>query len=164
VGSVIESISDPGLAGTLYGLDPFADAAAAVKSVGSAWSYVARVLATGDAASAAKGVGADFGALSRAGDYGVWPYRTLSGDLRGTGLEAHHLIEKRFAAVMGENPAEMASVAVTPGEHQAFTNAWRAAIPYGAEGTGLATRAEVLNAAQEIYADYPAILRALGLR
>src|SRR5205823_13907137 len=61
--------------------------------------------------------------LSSAGDYGVWPYRTLRADLGGTGLQAHHLIEQRFAAVMGQAPGDMASIAVTNTEHQVFTNA-----------------------------------------
>lgn len=58
----------------------------------------------------------------------------------------------------------MLSVAVTKGEHQAFTNAWRAAIPYGAQGTGTATGQQVIEAAKRIYANYPAILKALGLQ
>jgi hypothetical protein len=57
----------------------------------------------------------------------------------------------------------MASIAVTEAEHQAFTNAWRRAIPYGAAGTGAASRASVMAAARQIYANYPDILRALGL-
>jgi RHS repeat-associated protein len=103
-----------------------------------------------------------FGPLSRAGDFGVWPYRTLRTDLKGTGLQTHHLIEKRFAAVMGQSPGEMASIAVTASEHQAFTNAWRQAIPYGA-GTRAATRAQVEGVAKDVYAAYPDIMSALGL-
>lgn len=103
-----------------------------------------------------------FGALTKAGDYGVRPYRTLRGDLKGTGLQAHHLIEQRFAGVMGESAGDMASVAVTQAEHQAFTNAWRQAIPYG-EGTANATPAQVRDAASQIYVNYPDILSALGV-
>jgi hypothetical protein len=44
----------------------------------------------------------------------------------------------------------MLSAAVTLAEHQAFTNAWRAATPYGPAGTGAATRETVLQAAREI--------------
>jgi hypothetical protein len=36
--------------------------------------------------------------------------------------------------VMGQKSGDMASVAVTRAEHQVFTNAWRQAIPYWAEG------------------------------
>jgi RHS repeat-associated protein len=77
-------------------------------------------------------------------------------------IQAHHLIEKRFADVMGGDPSEWASIVATRSEHQAFTNAWRARIPYGA-GTRAATRAQVESAARDIYADYPDILGALGL-
>ncbi len=104
-----------------------------------------------------------FGGLSRADDFGVWSYKTLREDLAGTGLQAHHLVEKRFAPVMGQSADDMASIAVTKAEHQAFTNAWRNAIPYGANGTGAATRAQVEAAARQIYAGYPSILKALGL-
>jgi hypothetical protein len=52
--------------------------------------------------------------------------------------------------------------ALTQTEHQVFTNAWRSAIPYG-EGTINATREQVINAARQIYRDYPEILNALGL-
>ncbi len=96
-------------------------------------------------------------------DYGIWPYRTLKADLKGNGLEAHHLIEQRFAGVMGQKASGMASIAVSNTEHQAFTNAWRRAIPYGPNGTGMATRIQVEDAARQICAGYPDILKALGL-
>ncbi|MCB9737870.1 MAG: hypothetical protein H6747_01305 [Deltaproteobacteria bacterium] len=82
--------------------------------------------------------------------------------LKGTGLHAHHLIEQRFAGLFGGKASEWLSVAVTKAEHQAFTNAWRSAIPYG-PGTRSATRESVIEAAKDIYKDHPAILRALGL-
>lgn len=56
----------------------------------------------------------------------------------------------------------MLSVAVTPAEHQAFTNAWRAAIPYG-NSTANATQQHILDSARQIYANHPQILNALGL-
>ena len=142
------------------------------------WAGVEQRAADGDIGSASgstdaprpetdAGVAADagaggFGALSKAGDFGVWPYRTFRADLSGTGLEAHHLIEQRFAGAMGQSASDMASVAVTKADHQAFTNAWRQAIPSG-EGTANATPAQIHSAARQIYADYPDILSALGL-
>ena len=120
------------------------------------------VVATGVAPKGA-GTSVDgFGGLSRAGDFGAWPYRTLKVDLKGTGLDAYHLIEQRLARVMGQAPRDMASVAVARAEHWVFTNAWRQAIPYGA-GTRNATLAQIENAARQIYANYPDILSALGL-
>ena len=63
---------------------------------------------------------------------------------------------------MGQNAEKMASVAVTLAEHQAFTNAWRKAIPYG-KGTANATAKQVLDTARQIYSGRPEILKALGL-
>ena len=56
----------------------------------------------------------------------------------------------------------MLSVVLTKEEHQVFTNAWQAAIPRGA-GTANATREQVMASARRIYANYPAILKSLGL-
>jgi len=53
----------------------------------------------------------------------------------------------------------MLSVAVSPAEHQAFTNAWRSAISYGA-GTAAATKETIWYHAQRIYENYPALLDA----
>jgi len=102
-----------------------------------------------------------FGGLSRAGEFGIRPYGELRAALRGTGLQAHHLIENRFAHLFGAQRSTGLAVAVTRAEHQPFTNAFRSAISYGS-GTRAATREVVLRVASRIYADYPAILRALG--
>lgn len=82
--------------------------------------------------------------------------------MKGAGLQAHHLIEKRFAGLFGQRASQMLSIAVTPTEQQVFTNAWRAAFPYGA-GTLAATPAAVLREALRIYANHPETLRALNL-
>jgi hypothetical protein len=117
---------------------------------------------------AASGVGAlapasRFGQLKHSG-YGIQAYSSLTGvtaGRRGT-IQAHHLIEQRFASLMGGNTDDWLSIVVTRAEHTNFTNAWRTAIPYGS-GTILATRAQVENAARQIYAEYPEILKALAL-
>ncbi len=132
----------------------------AVTGGGTPSSVAARAGAAVRGASGATPAG--LGGLSEAGNYGIWPYKTLKADLKGTGLESHHLVEQRFAAIWGQKPSGMASIAVTDAEHQAFTNAWRARIPYGG-GTAGATVAQVRAAATEIYAGYLDILRSLGL-
>jgi hypothetical protein len=104
-----------------------------------------------------------FGGLSRAREFGIDSYKSLRTALKGTELQAHHLIEQRFAKTLALDAKEMLSVAVTKEEHQAFTNAWRAAIKYGADGTGKATRDEIMDAAKSIYANHPDIPKALGL-
>lgn len=105
-----------------------------------------------------------FRSLTHAGS-GIAPYSVQRAVTAGQGgsIQAHHLIEQRFADVMGQAIGEMPSIVVTRAEHQVFTNAWREAIPYGSNGTGMATRAQVEGAARQIYSEYPEILRALGL-
>jgi len=100
--------------------------------------------------------------FSRASEFGIQPYNQLTRQTAGTGLHAHHLIEERFARTLGVNPRQMQSIALTPDEHQVFTNAWRAEIHHSA-GTANATRQQIMSAASRIYRDYPEILRALGL-
>ena len=66
---------------------------------------------------------------------------------------------------MENDPRMNLTIAVTPAEHQEFTNKWRDAIAYGEAGTRNVRigRAEIINAARRIYAGYPAILKALDL-
>jgi RHS repeat-associated protein len=104
-----------------------------------------------------------FRGLEFAGEYGIRTYYQLRKAIAGKGLQAHHLIEVRFAKVMEMKSGQMLSIAVTKAEHQVFTNKWRSKIAYGSEGTGKATRESVLNAAKSIYSDYPAILKELRL-
>ncbi|MCB0202168.1 MAG: hypothetical protein KDI03_19035 [Anaerolineae bacterium] len=73
--------------------------------------------------------------------------------------------EQRFAGALGQNAREMLSVVLTPEEHQVFTNAWRTLIGYSNSGNPLntltATPQDIWLAAQEIYANYPALLEAV---
>jgi RHS repeat-associated protein len=144
-----------------WGLFNSALAISDVFLVKSAITVIGKVAVAGVAKLAAKEVGLEV--FEHASTHGIQPYNLLRKSIAGTGLEAHHLIEKRFASVLAQNARKMASIALTPGEHRIFTNAWRAAIPYGA-GTARATAAEVLEAARQIYADNDVILRALGLK
>ncbi len=95
--------------------------------------------------------GKAYGGLSRAAEYGLQSYKNLTKALKGTGLQAHHLIEQRFKL------GHQISVAVTKAEHQVFTNAWRKLLPYGKTYTVN----QVWNAAQKVYAKYPALLEAV---
>ena len=62
---------------------------------------------------------------------------------------------------------DMPSVVLTKEEHKAFTNAWRKAIPYDKSNAILTTSSakeeDVINAAKDIYRNYPEIFKALGL-
>ncbi|EJL64498.1 RHS repeat domain-containing protein, partial [Flavobacterium sp. CF136] len=108
-----------------------------------------------------------YGGLSVAEKYGIKSYSALKTLLKGKGLQAHHLIEQRFAGTLGVTPGSMSSIAVTAEEHQIFTNAWRAEIGYeGSKATTTtleASKTQIYSAAKRIYKDYPQILKALGL-
>jgi hypothetical protein len=102
-----------------------------------------------------------FGNLKHASEYGIDTYGNLAKRLKGTGLEAHHVVEKRFAQVLGITDQKlMKSVALTPDEHQIFTNAWRKWVPYGTDYNTL-TKAQIWVAAQDIYKGFPDILKAV---
>jgi len=107
--------------------------------------------------AAVYGASAGLGDLQYAGQYGIQSYNNLSAALRSTGLNAHHIIPQRFAQLLGLSPGDMPSVAVDYAEHLWFTNIWRYYVPYGV-GTKNATKEVIWQAAQEIYAEYPALL------
>ena len=106
--------------------------------------------------------------FSVASKYGIGTYNSLKSKVgKGSSLQVHHLIEQRFADLFNVKKGDMLSIVLTKEEHQAFTNAWRKAIPYDNSvsdlTTGTAMRNDVLNAAKRIYSKYPEILKALGL-
>jgi hypothetical protein len=100
--------------------------------------------------------------FQRAAEFGIRTYKELRTLTKGTGLEVHHLIEKRFAGVLGVKPNSIPSVALTPQEHEIFTQLWRQQIGYDnqlrALTTSNATPADIWNAAQVVYADHPVLL------
>ena len=107
------------------------------------------------------------GGFQRASEFGIKSYKELRKLIKGTDLEAHHLIEKRFAQTLGVNPSSMEAIALTKAEHQLFTQAWRAEIGYNGSNalinTANATKQQVLDAASRVYANHPEILKAIGL-
>jgi RHS repeat-associated protein len=119
------------------------------------------------------GFGSKFGALSHASRYGINTAANLRQTVieklgRGSGLEVHHLLEQRFATILGQNADDMLSIVVTRQEHNIFTTAWRNEIGLSnwansTVRTTNATRQIVENAARKIYKDYPEILKALKL-
>jgi hypothetical protein len=99
--------------------------------------------------------------------HGIAPYSAQRKITAGHGgeIHAHHLIEKRFRDVVGQNSDDMLSIIVTQTEHRAFTNAWRNAIPHrsGKYKNEPVDPSEVVAAARRIYSNSPEILRELGL-
>jgi RHS repeat-associated protein len=103
--------------------------------------------------------------FQHASKYGIGTYKELDKAAHNTGLEVHHLIEKRFADVLGVDEQYMKSIVLTPAEHRTLTNAWESRIPYRTDSAlpYTVTKQEIFDAAREIYRDYPEILDALGL-
>ena len=99
--------------------------------------------------------GSIWGDLSRAADFGFKTYRDMRDAIAGTGLHAHHIIEKRLLDVVID-----ITVAVTKAEHQIFTNLWRNEIAYG---LGTHSKATVWEAAQVVYKHHPIILDQVRL-
>ena len=104
--------------------------------------------------------------LSVATEFGINSYKALGDSLgKGSGLQRHHIVEKRFANTLGvDDTNDMLSVAVTKEDHQLFTNAWRKAIGYvndnNAVNTATATQEQIWSAAKDIYANYSDLLDA----
>ena len=116
---------------------------------------------------AALGISA-FSGFKYAARFGIKSYDELATLTKGMGVQVHHLIEERLAKAMGQKPGEMLSIVLTPAEHQAFTNAWRKHFPYEGEighiPYRLLTPQQIQDAARKVYAGFPEILQALGLK
>ena len=108
-----------------------------------------------------------FSQFTYASRFGFKSYDELAAATKGMGVEVHHLIEKRFHEVMGQERGEMLSIVLTPTEHQKFTNAWHAHFPRLREAAHIPynelSPKQIEEAAREIYAGFPEILKALGL-
>ena len=113
---------------------------------------------------------AESGTSEKAAEFGVDSYKTLHKQViakygKGSNLETHHLIEQRFAERMGMGARDMPSIVFTKEEHRAFTNKWRNAIGYIGDNaeivTSFANKEDILNAAAEVYQDYPELLKTI---
>jgi hypothetical protein len=119
---------------------------------------------TNEISASAQAAKHGFGALSHAAEFGVQTYNSMRNLIKGTGLQAHHIIETRLASRLGLDMSKMPTVALTRPEHQVLTNAWRDAIGYTNSSnpinTANATLEQIWAAAQLIYADFPELLEA----
>ena len=109
--------------------------------------------------------------FEKAAEFGVDTYKNLRKNVdtvygKGSGLQVHHLIEKRLASKLGINEDDIPAIVLTKEEHQKFTNAWRNEIGYKGDKTDInTTNADVdaiMEAAQRIYKDYPELLRFIN--
>ena len=86
---------------------------------------------------------------------GIDTYSNLRKINKGTGNQVHHIIEKRFADSLGiDDTRNMLSVALSKSEHQLFTKAWRAVLPYG----NSYSKTQIFGAAMKIYSKSPKLL------
>lgn len=84
----------------------------------------------------------------------VLPYKALKKLSKGTGLEAHHLIEKRFADTLGIKSNDILSIAIDKETHQKITNAMRNELPYSTLFNRKNYSAqEIWNATKKVYTD-----------
>ncbi len=86
-------------------------------------------------------------------------YRQLAKILAKSGMEAHHIVQSRFAGLFGLNSKEMMSVALTHAEHVHLDNLWRQVLPYGRNYTAAQVRAAI----PQVYRNYPE-LREIAFR
>ena len=152
VAEVVSNPADPwawaGLVGDAIDLIPFVSG---VGEVTRAIKTVDKITdAVDDVHDAAK-------AVDNAGD-AIGTYKDLKKLNKGSGLEVHHIVEKRFAPSISPNlkQNDMLSIALDHGQHGIFTNKWRQKLPYGKTYS----KESIWSAAQEIYADYPSLLEA----
>jgi len=61
----------------------------------------------------------------------IMAYKDLKKVTKGLDLQAHHLIEKRFASTLGMKQNNMLSIAIDKNTHQKITNLMREKMPYG---------------------------------
>ena len=112
----------------------------------------------------------ELNSFDKAADFGVDTYKNLRKQVtselgKGSDLEVHHLIEKRFASKLGLKEDDIPSIVLTKEEHKKFTAAWREAIGYNRSGADIttddATKEVILNAAKKIYKDYTEIFKTI---
>ncbi|MBI4303338.1 MAG: hypothetical protein HY665_03235, partial [Chloroflexi bacterium] len=114
------------------------------------------------ATATSKAVTRELSTFEHAAEYGVKTYGEMSKATAGTGLEAHHLVERRLAPAVGiKNSNDIPSIALTDAENQFFTNRWRDRIGYILDHTNLktsnVTKEDVWAAAQKVYEEFPEI-------
>ena len=86
---------------------------------------------------------------------GIDSYANLKKEYKGSGLEAHHIVEKRLAPSLNiSNTNNMLSVELTKAEHKVFTKAWKMALPYSADYS----KKQIFKAAVKIYIKKPRLL------
>jgi RHS repeat-associated protein len=128
-------------------------------------ALLAPVVSTASQMRAGSGTKQGLDAFEHAGQYGIKRCSELTKMTKGTGLFVHHLLEERFAPLLGVSPGDIPGIVLTKAEHQLFTNLWRQYIGYSNAHsevtTSNATLEYVWKTAQWVYADHPQLLEAV---
>ena len=132
--------------------DPFAW----IGLAGDAVDLIPFVTGVGETIRALK-VSSKVGNVADTVDDAIDTYRNVKKVTKGTDLEVHHIVEKRFGTSLEiKNQNTMPSIALSKTEHRKYTNSWRKNAEYGKEHT----KKEILNAAINVYSDNPKLLGA----
>ena len=79
-------------------------------------------------------------------------YSSLTKRYKGSGLEAHHVIEKRLVKGSNLRVSKMPSVELTHSVHRGYTNAWRIQLAYGTRYTsGIAYKVRLYKVVNTVY-------------
>lgn len=112
----------------------------------------------------------ELSSFEHAAEFGIDSYKNLRKSMvstygTGSGLEVHHLVEKRFAEIMEFKKSEIPAIVLTKDEHRRFTNAWRSQIGYGSyvffDKDISSVREQILNSARTVYKDHPDLLKTI---
>ena len=110
----------------------------------------------------------ELSSFEKAGEFGVDSYYKLRQKVHETygknsGLEVHHLIERRLAAILGIKESDIPAIVLTKDEHLEFTLAWRKEIGYkkskASTTTSQATSKNITEAANSIYENFQELLK-----
>lgn len=91
------------------------------------------------------------------------PYKALKKLSQNTGLEAHHLIEKRFAKKLGINENDILSIAIDPDTHKKITKAFRDEIDYGGVSAKKGRRNTQSASVQEVWDATVKVYKKFGM-
>lgn len=97
--------------------------------------------------------------LKTAKNLTVGTYKSLNKIFKGQKygkIEIHHIVEKRFATVLGKSQSEIASVAIDKKLHQKITKRFRQACPTGIDYSRLSKK-QLKKIVKKVYRDMPAL-------
>ena len=133
--------------------DPFAW----IGLAGDAVDLIPFVTGVGETIRALK-VSSKVGNVADTVDDAIDTYRNVKKVTKGTDLEVHHIVEKRFSEQLGfgRTGSGMPSIALSKTEHRNYTNDWRKYAGYGKQHDPKI----ILEAAIKTYSNNPNLLGA----